>query len=179
MTAGTKSQRLSDGKLASVIGWYMGEIMVRPKKLGHVVLRVRDIHRSERFYTDVLGLKVTARLQDRMVFMSASNDASHELALLSVGADAPGPDPRRVGLYHFAWEMKSFEDLQDTYGELKEKGIDIAGVGDHGTSMGVYFFDPDGNEIEVIYELPKEQWPEGDIFGGRFPWSLEEEPARQ
>ena len=76
--------------------------MVRPKKLGHVVLRVRDLAHSERFYIDILGLKVTARLARRIVFMSASGDASHKLALMTIGADAPGPEAGRVSLYHFA-----------------------------------------------------------------------------
>ena len=112
-----------------------------------------------------------------MVFMSAAGDSSHELACMSIGADAPGPEQSRVGLYHFAWEMESFDELQRLYRELQQKGVDIAGVGDHGMSMGVYFFDPDGNEIEVFYELPREQWPDGNAFGGKFPWSLEEEPV--
>ena len=62
---------------------------------------------------------------------------------------------------------------------MKAKGVDIGGMGDHGISMGVYFFDPDGNEIEAFYELPRHQWPqEGQIFSGSFPLGgLEEEPA--
>ena len=147
--------------------------MVKPKRLGHLVLRVRDVARSERFYADVLGLQVTSTVPGMMVFMSASGDASHELALMSIGADAPGSEQGRVGLYHFAWEMESFGDLQSIYRELKAKEVEVAGIGDHGISMGVYFFDPDGNEIEVFYELPREQWPEGDIFRGKFPGSLE------
>ena len=149
--------------------------MVKPKRLGHVVLKVRDIEKSEQFYTGVLGLMVTAKISSRMVFMSASGDSSHELACMSIGADAPGPESSRVGLYHFAWEMESFEELQEFYLNLKNKKIPISGIGDHGMSIGVYFFDPDGNEIEVFYELPKEQWIGGDAFTGRFPRILVEE----
>ena len=152
--------------------------MVRPKRLGHLVLRVRDLDRSEQFYTDVLGLEVTSKLEGRMVFLSAAGDASHELALMSVGAGAPGPEASRVGLYHFAWEMGSFDDLRQMYGELRDKGVQVGGIGDHGISMGVYFFDPDGNEIEVFYELPRGEWPEGDVFMGKFPGSLEEAEPR-
>jgi catechol-2,3-dioxygenase len=151
--------------------------MVKPKQLGHLVLRVRDLDRSERFYTDALGLDVTGKIADRMVFMSAG-EPSHELALMSVGPDAPGPEKDRVGLYHFAWEMESFEDLKKLYAELKDKAVPISGIGDHGASLGVYFSDPDGNELEAFYELPREQWPPEGAFSGKFPLgSLEEEPA--
>ena len=50
----------------------------------------------------------------------------------------------------------------------------IVGIGDHRVSLGVYLFDPEGNEIEVFYELRREQWPDGQIFAGRFPGSLED-----
>ena len=39
--------------------------MVKPKQLGHIVLRVRDIERSEQFYSDVLGLHVTNKGPER------------------------------------------------------------------------------------------------------------------
>ena len=94
-----------------------------------------------------------------MLFMSAQGESSHELALTSVGPEAPGPEQDRVGLYHFAWEMDPFEDLKVLYREMKRKSVDIVGIGDHGASLGVYFRDPDGNEIEVFYELPRDQWP--------------------
>ena len=148
--------------------------MVKPKQLGHLVLRVRDVERSEAFYQDVLGLHTTNKRGGMMVFMSAGDDSSHELALMNVGADAPGPEQNRVGLYHFAWEMESFEDLQQLYKELKQKDVNVGGIGDHGISIGVYFFDPDGNEIEAFYETPKAQWPaDGDLFSGKFPGDIE------
>ncbi len=148
--------------------------MVRPKQLGHLVIRVRDLERSEKFYTGLLGLKVTNKRPGQMVFLSAGGDSSHELALVPVGADAAGPDPTRVGLYHFAWEMESFDDLQQLYNEMHAKNVKIGGLGDHGISLGVYFFDPDGNEIEAFYEMPKDQWPaDGDLFSGDFPQTLE------
>ncbi len=36
--------------------------MIRPKKVGHVVLQVRDLQRAEQFYTEVLGFEVVTRL---------------------------------------------------------------------------------------------------------------------
>ena len=148
--------------------------MVKPKQLGHIVLRVRDIERSEQFYSDVLGLHVTNKRPGQMTFMSAVDESSHELALVPVGDDAPGPEDSRVGLYHFAWQMDSFDDLKSLYAEMKSKDVDIRGIGDHGISLGVYFFDPDGNEIEAYYEMPKDEWPaDGDLFEGEFPGKLE------
>lgn len=150
--------------------------MVKPKQLGHLVLRVRDVEKSEKWYADVLGLHTTNKRAGRMVFMSAGDSASHELALMSLGPDAPGPESNRVGLYHFAWEMESFDDLRTLYQEMKQKNVKIGGIGDHGISIGVYLFDPDGNEIEVFYELPKDQWPKNsDLFSGKFPGDLEGE----
>ena len=59
------------------------------KKLGHVVLKVRDLDRSEAFYTSVLGLAVTGRLPGRMVFFAVpGNGDSHDLGLWKVGPDA-------------------------------------------------------------------------------------------
>ena len=148
--------------------------MVKPKQLGHIVLRVRDIERSEQFYSDVLGLHVTNKRPGQMTFMSAVDESSHELALVPVGDDAPGPEDSRVGLYHFAWQMDSFDDLKSLYAEMKAKDVEIRGIGDHGISLGVYFFDPDGNEIEAYYEMPKDEWPaDGDLFEGEFPGKLE------
>jgi catechol-2,3-dioxygenase len=110
--------------------------------------------------------------------MSAGDNLSHELALTQISPRATGPDKDRVGLSHFAWQMDSFEDLKQLYKDMGEKGVKIGGIEDHGISIGVYFFDPEGNEIEAYYELPSENWPsDGDLFEGKFPHSLEGESA--
>ena len=68
------------------------------KKLGHVVLKVRDLERSEAFYTSVLGLVVTGRLPGRMVFFSVpGNGDSHDLGLWKVGPEAAPQAPGRWG----------------------------------------------------------------------------------
>ena len=66
--------------------------MVTPKQLGHLVIRVRDLEKSEQFYTNVLGLKVMNKRPGVMTFMSADEGMSHELALVPVAEDAPGPE---------------------------------------------------------------------------------------
>ena len=149
--------------------------MVTPKQLGHLVIRVRDLEKSEQFYTSVLGLKVMNKRPGVMTFMSADAGMSHELALVPVGEEAPAPESTRVGLFHMAWEMQSFDDLKRLYAVIKKNDVKVENVGDHGISLGVYFCDPDGNEIEAYYEMPKDEWPaEGDLFEGAFPGSLED-----
>ena len=57
--------------------------------MGHVVLKVRDIERSARFYRDVLGLKEVARgnFGRPMAFFS-TGDNHYDVAVLEVGPDA-------------------------------------------------------------------------------------------
>jgi len=151
--------------------------MVKPMQLGHANIRVRDVERSEKFYTEVLGLTVTHR-RGGTVFMSA-REHSHELAIRGIGADAAGPDSSQVGTNHFAWEMASFEDLQAMYRHLKAKGVHILHTRENAHSVGVYFNDPDGNGLEVYYELPRSEWQQDRPFSGggakgRFPGPWDE-----
>lgn len=146
--------------------------MIKPQHLAHLVLRVRDIARSEYFYTKILGLTVTSR-DLGMVFLSADSTPSHELALAPIRDGNTVSEPGIVGLSHFAWAMKSLEDLKTFYKFLQEQEVTVTGIGDHGISIGVYFLDPDGNKVEVFYELPRNQWPIDGLFSGKFPMSLE------
>ena len=148
-----------------------------PKQLGHLVIKVRDLDRAEDFYTRVMGLSVMEKRPGRMIFMSANTDMSHELAIVGLGEDAPGPEATRVGLAHMAWQMETFEDLRELYERLKDNNMRIKHISDHGLSLGVYFLDHYDYEIEVYYELPKSEWTkvDGNLFGAKFPWKLEEE----
>ena len=153
---------------------------VKPIQLSHVNMFVRNKDRSEKFYADILGLTVMNRMP-RITFMSANESTSHEIALVEIGEDAPGPERGRVGLNHMAWQMGTFEDLKEVYRKLKANDVEISRISDHNMSYGVYFKDPDGNECEAYYELPKDQWPgpgdDGNIFQGKnpFPWSVEDD----
>ena len=125
-----------------------------PRQLGHLALRVRDVDRAVRFYSEVLGLRV--RSQGRGVaFLGIRPDASHELALFPLPEDAAGPDPQRVGLYHMAWEMASFADLEQLHERLLAHGARIVGYSDR--QCNVMFLDPDGNELEAIWEPSEDE----------------------
>src|SRR5579864_8705804 len=112
-----------------------------PTQLGHVALRVRDLDRAVAFYRDVVGLTLRSQHGDRVAFLGSRPDASHEVALFSLDAAAPGPEPGRVGMYHMAWEMPSFEDLETLHARLLAANAHITGYSDRQTN--VMFLDPD------------------------------------
>ena len=145
----------------------------RPQYLGHVNLYVRDSEVSGAWYKDLLGLHTYHHRPGKAVFLSADKDQSHEVALMSVGADAPLQQRGQVGLNHLAWRVASLEDLREFYARMQEKGVKPERIGDHGISLGIYFRDPDGNGVEVYYELPRADWPTKEnvfsVEGGRFP----------
>ena len=126
-----------------------------PTQLGHLALRVRDLSKAIEFYRDVLGLELKNEHGGRVAFLGIRKDASHELALFALGEDAPGPEANRVGLYHMAWEMASFEELEALHERLLSRNADIAGYADG--QCNVMFRDPDGNELEAIWEPSAEE----------------------
>jgi len=158
----------------------------RPQYLAHVNVWVRDVELSHRWYSELLGLHTYDHRPGTAVFMSANKDESHEIALMQVGPSAPLQQKRQVGLNHMAWRVATLDDLKDFYARLRAKGVPVDRVVDHGISLGIYFHDPDGNGIEVYYELPRAEWPRQDrIFAkdmvgrGLFPgpWDAETAPS--
>ncbi|ASL42764.1 Catechol-2,3-dioxygenase [Burkholderia sp. AD24] len=132
---------------------------LRPKRLGHMVLMVRDIQKSARFYTDVLGLKVSDWIGDQMVFLRAGSD-HHDLALAQLPKDSADFDdlPRysRPGLEHFSYLIDSYEEMERSVKVLQEHGVEIVrGIGRHGPGDNLFlvFKDPDGNNVEVYCEM--------------------------
>jgi catechol-2,3-dioxygenase len=125
-----------------------------PTQLGHVALRVRNLDRAVAFYRDVVGLPLRSQHGDQVAFLGIREDASHEIALFAIGQDAAGPEANRVGLYHMAWEMASFEDLQAFHQRLLASGAHITGYSDR--QCNVMFLDPDGNENEALWEPHEE-----------------------
>jgi catechol 2,3-dioxygenase len=119
-------------------------------KIGHVHLKIRDTGKSVAFYQKYLGMKITERLEDALVFMS-TGEVHHELALQAVGNDAATPKRRDVGLYHVAFEVPDRRALKNTYQRLKADGVVVYPV-DHRISWALYFSDPDGNGIEVYWD---------------------------
>ena len=129
------------------------------KRLNHLVLYVRDAQRARKFYQDVLGFEVVETMGDQAVFLRANgSDNHHDLGLFGVGAQAAPPTRgERVGLYHAAWEVATIEDLARARDALLAAGA-LSGESDHGNSLSLYAQDPDGNEFEVFWMVPREEW---------------------
>lgn len=81
----------------------MTEMQKQPPtlKLGHVVLKMRDLDKAKAFYRDILGLKITEERGDFGVFFRFA-DYHHDIAIFKVDDDAAAPEHNQVGLSHLA-----------------------------------------------------------------------------
>ena len=127
--------------------------------LNHAVLYVRDARRAAAFYSEAFGFEVLADYgEGQAVFMrAAETENHHDLGLFSIGSQAPLPEPGRVGLYHLAWQVDTIRDLAEIRDRLIALGS-LVGESDHGVTKSLYGKDPDGNEFEVLWMVPREQW---------------------
>jgi catechol 2,3-dioxygenase len=124
--------------------------MVHVERIGHVVIKVRNLERSRKFYTEILGMDVMMELPAiGGLFLANNRRDHHEIALFEVGPDAAGPQGKQIGLSHIAFRLRNLEDLRAAYKEFKEKQVPISFTVDHGVTKSIYFLDPDGHELEV------------------------------
>jgi catechol-2,3-dioxygenase len=147
-------------------------------RLNHAVLYVRDAAVAAAFYRDVLDMEVVTELPGAVFLKAAGTSNHHDLGLFGLGPDAPTPQPGRVGLYHLAWEVATIEDLAAMADRLRRAGA-LVGASDHGASKSLYAKDPDGNEFEVMWALPRTAWtPEIEHGASIAPLDLDAELAR-
>lgn len=127
--------------------------------IGHVHLKVADLDRALRFYSDVLGFEVTQRYGSGAVFLSAGG--YHHHIGLNTWESLGGSPPAReaTGLYHLAILYPTRAALADALRRLLAHGIPLEGASDHGVSLALYLRDPDGNGVELYWDRPREEWP--------------------
>jgi len=148
------------------------------QRLNHAVLYVRDVDRSVDFYQRAFGFEVVQRLAGQAAFLRAAGcDNHHDLGLFAVGAGAPSPPDGAVGLYHLAWQVASIHDLAAGRSTLEALGA-LVGQSDHGATKSLYGRDPDGNEFEVMWMLPRAEWGEYEHSAPVAPLDIEAEVAR-
>ena len=134
------------------------------KELGHLVLYVRDIGTSARFYRDVLGWR-------QIMGDDLSGHAGRRVRLPEPAhppraaahrgrADATAiPPAGGSGMYHFGLKVGDSDDeLRDAVRTLQENGVPILGASDHTVTHSLYIADPDGNEIELYIDVPGVDW---------------------
>jgi catechol-2,3-dioxygenase len=147
------------------------------QRLNHAVLYVRDAARSAAFYQEAFGFQVVTELRGAAFLRAGGSSNHHDLGLFSVGADAPGPEQGRVGLYHLAWQVPSIDDLGPARDTLLQLGA-YSGESDHGATKSIYGKDPDGNEFEIMWMLPRDEWGEHERTAIVEPLNLEREVER-
>ena len=129
-------------------------------RLNHAVLYVRDVPTSVAFYRDVLGFRVKAQMGPQAAFLQAPDSTNdHDLGLFGVGANAPAKRPGGIGLYHLAWQVDTIDELVEARYVLAGAGA-LGGESSHGATKSLYGADPDGNEFEIMWMLPREAWGE-------------------
>ena len=133
---------------------------VNAVRLNHAVLFVSDLERSLAFYEQAFAMQVVAREPhaDAAFLRLPRSGNHHDLGLFGVGAQPPRPRGA-IGLYHLAWQVDTIEDLAQARTTLVELGA-YGGESSHGATKSIYGQDPDGNEFEVMWMLPRASWGE-------------------
>jgi catechol 2,3-dioxygenase-like lactoylglutathione lyase family enzyme len=124
-------------------------------KLGHVVLNVRDVERSARFYTEILGFQISDVYPEEMVpggmvFLRCNPD-HHGIALVgSLHEEAPN-----IELNHLAFEVANLDEVVHARDHLRRHGIEIDFEGRRraGCQLAVEFRDPDNHRLEIYWGI--------------------------
>ena len=151
--------------------------MIPVQRLNHAVLYVRDAAQSADFYRSTFGFETVTEFPGAAFLRAAGSSNHHDLGLFSVGPSAPRPEAGRVGLYHLAWQVGSIEDLRAARDTLQANGAYV-GESDHGATKSIYGHDPDGNEFEIMWLVPRTEWGEHEHDAVVAPLDLEAEIAR-
>jgi catechol 2,3-dioxygenase-like lactoylglutathione lyase family enzyme len=158
-----------------------GVLLPRPfkiRRLGHFGFNLSQLEEGVRFYTRLLGFRLTdefnlskvpelqkmmAHLQDPRLFFTSHGSDHHALLLAHkslgtmFGDDAVSPD---ITVNQITWQLGTLEEVVNAYQFLKEKGIEIRRVGRDmpGSNWHVYIRDPDGHTIELYYGIEQIGW---------------------
>src|SRR2546425_3101385 len=122
-------------------------LVFKPLGLDHVVLRVSDQARSQRFYVEMLGCTVD-HVNERISLIHL-RFGDHMIDLVP-GSAAP---PSAGGVDHVCLSIDC-DDLEGVVRELRARGVTVEGEisdrrGAYGRGPSIYLRDPDGYKIEL------------------------------
>jgi len=143
-----------------------------PSRLGHIGMSVSNIDEAIKFYTEIVGLKLTER------FTYPKEKVGHGVAV-SAGAflrcdkthhcisifqltdpDLSHSEKMRLGLHHLAFEFASPQDLLGQYNRFLNKGVKVnhCRIGGPGNQPRFYAKDMDGNMLEFYWGIDEIGW---------------------
>ena len=123
-----------------------GEGAPKGTDIGHVHLQISDVERTTRFYVDVLGLDLTARLGGSASFLSSKGYHHHigANAWRSRGGQAAAKD--RAGLSRVVFRVTDRTELDALVERLSKRGWDAETA-----SEEITLLDPDGIELRFVW----------------------------
>lgn len=126
---------------------------IKQARLGHVVLNVRDLKKSERFYQEILAMKVSGRNpRTKMSFLSFGRE-HHDIALVGVrNRRSKIPKNKVSPLHHLSVYVRTPQEVDAMLPPLKRKRIPIVSGPETlevAQNRSISFLDPDGNRVEV------------------------------
>jgi catechol 2,3-dioxygenase-like lactoylglutathione lyase family enzyme len=148
-----------------------GVLLDRPfkvRRLGHFGFNVTDVEACTRFYTELLGFKISDEGPGgRGYFMRFGGD-HHAFAMFSkaffderaaANPNAPRPKPDAT-INQITWQTQSLSEPVDAIDYLTERGIRLGRIGRDGagSNWATYFFDPDGHHNELYYGIEQIGW---------------------
>ncbi|MDN4592197.1 biphenyl 2,3-dioxygenase [Xenophilus aerolatus] len=127
-------------------------VPIRPAKLAHVVLRVSDLARSRAWYRCLLEASVA--FENEMVCFLSYDEEHHRLGLIG-RPDLAGlrSDDALPGLEHVAFTYATLGELLATWRRLQALEITPYWCINHGPTISLYYKDPDGNRVELQYDV--------------------------
>ena len=125
--------------------------MAKPAKFAHVVYQTRRFDEMIAWYRDVFEAEVVYE-NPALAFLTY-DDEHHRFAFANLDVLKPGGGTSRdsrgeIGVNHVAYTYANINDLMDTYARLKRAGITPYWPVHHGTTLSLYYTDPDGNRME-------------------------------
>ena len=136
--------------------------MARTAGLGHVGIYAHDLMKMRDFYTRVIGLQVADEdLEGRgMCFLSSDPVSEHHEFVLMKGRKSE--EDTQI-IQQISFKVPTIQDMREYKALIEEEELKIDRIVSHGNAFGMYFFDPEGNRVELYYRtgLPVPQ-PHGD-----------------